>query len=194
MTTTLLSHTSTQLVTVDPLFPGDYAQGLSLCRWTHNGRTMFSLDDSELCGVLRVLPTDMFVAVLGGRGVLCTVGALDDDELRAILRKLSTDMLIAILDERGILCTMGGETPDVAAGLDALAAERHAEKMWAPMAGDPMEHLARDLDDMPQSGDGESRCIHCGQPETAHDPLRGGLLCRRAHGGNGETFTRSTRA
>jgi hypothetical protein len=32
-------------------------------------------------------------------------------------------------------------------------------------------------------------CLYCGQPEDAHDPLAGGLLCPRRHGGNGEKFT-----
>lgn len=72
MTTTMLSHVSNQLKTVDPLFPGDYTKGFTLCDWTERGRTRISLDCGELCALLRVLPTDLLAAILGTRGVRCT--------------------------------------------------------------------------------------------------------------------------
>ena len=50
--------------------------------------------------------------------------ALDHTELLALLRALPMALLVEVLGERGIACTMGGEAPDVAAGLDALAAEQ----------------------------------------------------------------------
>ena len=130
MTTTILSQTSTQLKTMEFLFPGDKAHGLVFYDWTERGRTRFSLDCGELCAVLRALPTDL---------------------------------LAAVLVERGVLCTMGGEAPDVARELDALVAERQEMRKGC--------------------------CSHCGQPETSHDPVAGGALCRREHGGNGEIFT-----
>lgn len=32
-------------------------------------------------------------------------------------------------------------------------------------------------------------CAFCGQAEAQHDAVAQGLLCRRNHGGNGETYT-----
>ena len=75
MTTTMLSHVSTQLKTLDPAFPDDYTQGVILCHWSERGRTRITLDGNELYAVLSALPTDMLVAALEKRGMLCTMRA-----------------------------------------------------------------------------------------------------------------------
>lgn len=50
------------------------------------------------------------------------------------------------------------------------------------------------LDDVAQGeevegADAAGLCSYCGQPESAHDPLAGGLLCPRIAGGDGTTYT-----
>ena len=73
--TTILSQTSTRLHTVEPLFPDDYARGLILIEWTERGRARTCLDGNELRAVLCELPTDLLIAALGNRGVLCAMVA-----------------------------------------------------------------------------------------------------------------------
>ena len=73
--TTILSQTSTRLNTVEPLFPDDYARGLILIEWTERGRARTCLDGNELRAVLCELPTDLLIAALGKRGVLCAMVA-----------------------------------------------------------------------------------------------------------------------
>ena len=72
--TTILSQTAFQLKTAEALFPGDYGQGALLLQWTERGRISLALDPTELRAFLRVLHTDLLVAILGERGVLCTMG------------------------------------------------------------------------------------------------------------------------
>ena len=97
MTTTILSQTTTQLKTVEPLFPGDYIHGLILIHWTECGRSMLTLDDGELLGLLRVLPAALLVEVLGERGVLCTMGGEAPDVARE-LDALAAESLTRHLD------------------------------------------------------------------------------------------------
>ena len=75
MTTTILSQTPTMLKTMEPSSLDDYAHGLTLIEWTERGRAIQCLEYAELCDLLRALPTNMLIAVLGERNVLCTMDA-----------------------------------------------------------------------------------------------------------------------
>ncbi len=68
-TTTILSHTSKQLITVEPHGVRGYTGGAVLAVWTLEGSRTIALDHPALQGLLAVLPTPLLLEALAGRGL-----------------------------------------------------------------------------------------------------------------------------
>ena len=144
MTTTFLRQGVTAQTML--LITGQHAAQGAILNVYDSTKSYFSLalDHAELLALLRALPTALLLESLGERGFTAPIDLDDtpkpgDDETvpervcppvpsKASADIFPTSLLVEVLGERGMLCTMGGEAPDVAAGLDALAAEQQEER------------------------------------------------------------------